>query len=143
MAARLNKDKLWDQGFAAFLKFKKREGHALVPRHHIEAGYRLGQWVTVQRYWHKTGQLLPDRKARLNATGFVWSRREWLWERAFAALQKFKQREGHCRVPTKTHVEDGINLGYWVSVQRREKNKMRRDHKRRLDKMGFTWRGVV
>jgi helicase associated protein len=132
--------KRWNAGFSALRKFKKREGHLLVPRHHIEAGFPLGQWVAVQRYWFRTGWLPANRKARLNSVGFIWSRREWLWERAFAALQKFKRREGHCRVPTKSHVDDGINLGYWVSVQRREKSKMRRDRKRRLDKIGFVWR---
>jgi hypothetical protein len=138
MARRFNSK--WDDGFAAFLKFKERKGHALVPRHHIEAGYRLGQWVAVQRYWHKTGQLTRGRKSRLIAAGFIWSRREWLWERAFAALQKFKRREGHCRVPIP-HIEDGITLGAWVSVQRRMKNEMRPDRKRRLDRVGFAWRG--
>jgi hypothetical protein len=139
MAKRLN-SKLWNNGFAALLKFKNREGHTLVPRRHIEAGYRLGQWVAVQRYWHKIDQLPRDCKSRLNAVGFIWSRREWLWERAFAALQKFKRREGHCLVPIP-HVEDGIALGNWVSVQRRMKNEMRPDRKRRLNRIGFAWRG--
>lgn len=131
--------KRWNAGLSALLAFKKRNGHFLVPRHHIEAGFRLGQWVAVQRYWLRTGCLSANRKAQLNAIGFVWSRTEWLWERAFAALQKFKRREGHCRVPA-LHVEDEINLGYWVSVQRRMKNKMRPDRKRRLDRIGFVWR---
>jgi hypothetical protein len=141
MAPPLNKDKLWDRGFAAFLKFKKREGHALVPRNHIEDGYRLGQWVTVQRYWYKTGELPAQRRARLNSVGFIWSRREWLCERAFAALQKFKRREGHCLVHAR-HIEDGIKLGYWINVQRirARRGEIRPDRKRRLNKLGFVWR---
>jgi hypothetical protein len=86
--------------------------------------------------------LNAKRKARLNAIGFVWSRRGWLWERGFAALQKFKDREGHCWVPA-LYVEDRINLGYWVTVQRRSKNKMSRERRRRLDKVGFVWRATL
>lgn len=129
----------WNDGLAALLSFKKREGHCRVPRFHIEAGYRLGQWVAVQRYHKQKLRLQPQRKARLEAEGFMWSRRDWLWERAFAALQKFRQREGHCLVPP-LHVEDGINLGYWTSVQRRMRKKMLAEPKERLDELGFVWR---
>ena len=132
----------WTEAFALLLAFKRREGHCRVPRHHIERGFRLGQWVAVQRYWHRIHCLVAERERRLNAVRFVWSRRDWLWERAFAALQELKKREGHCLVHA-LHVEDGINLGYWVSVQRRRKNRMSRERKRRLDKLGFVWWGRV
>ena len=128
----------WDEGFKALLSFKEREGHCRVPRLHIEAGYRLGQWVTVQRYYNRQLLLRPGRKARLDAEGFIWSRRDWLWERAFAAMHRFKQREGHCFVPA-LHIEDGIKLGYWTSVQRRMKKKMQLQRKERLDEVGFVW----
>ncbi len=39
------------------------------------------------------------------------------WEEGFAALEKFKAREGHCRVP-EGHVEGVFMLGNWVAVQR-------------------------
>ena len=132
----------WNEAFALLLAFKRREGHTRVPRFHIERGFRLGQWATVQRYFYRNHELLPEREKRLNAIGFVWSRRDWLWKRGFAALQKFKKREGHCLVHA-LHVEGDVNLGYWVTVQRRKKNKMSRARKRRLDELGFIWRGRV
>ena len=132
----------WTEAFALLLAFKRREGHCRVPRHHIERGFRLCQWVAVQRYWHRIHCLVAERERRLNAVRFVWSRRDWLWERAFMILEKFKKREGHCLVHT-LYVEDGINLGSWVTVQRREKSKMSRVRKRRLDKLGFIWVGMM
>ena len=132
----------WNEALALLLAFKRREGHCRVPRHHIERGFRLGQWVAIQRYWHRIHRLVAERESRLNAVKFVWSRRDWSWERAFTALKKFKKREGHCLVHA-LHVEDGINLGYWVSVQRRKKNRMSRVRKRHLDKLGFIWVGTV
>jgi Helicase associated domain len=126
----------WNKGFAALQKFKKREGHCLVPRYHIEGAYRLGQWVSVQRYTQDS--IGAKCKARLNKIGFVWSTRNLLWENGFAALERFKSREGHCFVPA-LHVERGLNLGYWVSVQRRNKDKMDKERKRRLNRIGFAW----
>jgi Helicase associated domain len=103
----------------------------------FEGKYKLGQWVAVQRYGEDI--LAPERKARLNELGFMWSRRDWLWEKEFAALKAFKAHTGHCYVPA-LHVEGDLKLGYWVSTQRRKKNIMSKEHKQRLNKIGFVWR---
>jgi Helicase associated domain len=60
------------------------------------------------------------------------------WERGFAALSKFRAREGHC-CPPRRHVEGNFKLGYWVSVQRYRKEFVPTEHKRRLDAIGFVW----
>ena len=66
----------WNEAFALLLAFKRREGHTRVPRFHIERGFPLGQWATVQRYFYRNHELLPEREKRLDAIGFVWSRRD-------------------------------------------------------------------
>jgi hypothetical protein len=82
----------WERGFAALSKFRAREGHCYPWRHHVEGGFKLGQWVSVQRY---RKHLVPvERKRRLNRIGFVWDWRDDLWEQHFAALLKFKRRMG-------------------------------------------------
>ena len=43
------RDHLWEQGFTALLKFKRREGHCLPSRHHVEGNFNLGPWVSTQR----------------------------------------------------------------------------------------------
>ena len=53
----------------------------------------------------------------LDEIGFVWDTLESAWEEGFAALTKFKAREGHCRVPAG-YVEGTFKLGQWVGVQR-------------------------
>ena len=133
---KLFSEQAWQRGFSALKKFKGYEGHCRVPRFHLEGKFKLGQWVAVQRYSKDT--LTPKRKARLNALGFMWSRRDWFWERGFAALKAFKTREGHCHVPA-LHIERDLKLGYWVSTQRRKKNTMSKEHKRRLNRIGFVW----
>jgi len=122
----------WERGFAALSKFRAREGHCCPERRHIEGGFKLGQWVSTQRYC----QDLPvERKRRLNAMGFVWDWRDQLWEQNFAALLKFKRREGHCCVPT--HYRNGdLKLGWWVATQRRNKKEMSVERRARLNKIG-------
>jgi hypothetical protein len=126
----------WEIGFAALSKFYAREGHCCPSRNHIEGNCNLGPWVSNQRYY-KRG-LSEDRKRRLDAMGFVWNWRDYLWEQGFTALLKFKQRERHCCVPA-LHCEGNLNLGYWVSTQRRKKNQMSAERRARLKRIAFVW----
>jgi Helicase associated domain len=125
----------WERGFAALRKFRAREGHCCPSRWHVEGDFELGQWVSVQRY---RKDLLPkERKRRLEAIGFIWDWRDYRWEQNFAALKRFKQRKGHCRVPI--HYKQGdLKLGWWVATQRRNRKEMS-DERRRLNKIGFVW----
>jgi hypothetical protein len=126
----------WEKGISALSKFKAREDHCQVPRHYVEGDYRLGQWVSVQRLGRDS--MSAERRKRLDAIGFVWDWREYLWENGIAALTKFKARKGHCRVPS-LHIERKFKLGQWVSVQRSRGNAMSVERRRRLDAFGFVW----
>ena len=126
----------WARGFAALAKFRAREGHCCPSRHHIEDNFKLGNWVSVQRYYKES--IPVERKRLLDAIGFVWDCRDQLWEQNFAALLKFKQREGHCCVPT-FHSEGDSKLGWWVATQRRNRNEMSAERRARLNKIRFVW----
>jgi superfamily II DNA or RNA helicase len=127
-------DEQWEQNFAALQKFRNREGHCLVVGRHKEGGLKLGIWVIAQRSIKDS--LTPDRLKRLNLLGFSWDPIAEQWEQAFAALKKFREREGHCRVETE-HKEDGLNLGHWVNAQRRKKDRLTPDRLRHLKSLGF------
>ena len=129
----------WENGFTALSRFKAREGHCRVPRYYIEGGYKLGQWVSVQRL--SKDAMSAERRNRLDEIKFVWDEREHFWEQGFTALTKFKTREGHCRV-LSFHVERGFKLGQWVTTQRRSKGKMPAKRKSKLNKIGFVWRAI-
>ena len=126
----------WEQNFAALQKFQKREGHCRVVGKHKENGFKLGSWVRNQRT--RKDRLTPDRLKRLNSVGFNWDPHAEQWEQNFAALQKFRKREGHCRVVAK-HQDDGLKLGSWVSVQRLNKDMLTPDRLKRLNSLGFNW----
>ena len=63
-------DAQWEERFRSLKRFHQREGHCRVPRHYREADYHLGEWVHVQRQGKDT--MLPERRQRLDALGFVW-----------------------------------------------------------------------
>jgi hypothetical protein len=131
---------LWERGFAALCRFRAREGHCCPSRHHLEGNVPLGAWVATQRYYKD--RVLPERKRRLNAIGFVWDWRDYVWEQNFAALLKFKRREGHCCVPI-LHNDGDLRLGYWSSTQRRNRKELSPERRARLDKIGFVWNAPV
>ena len=62
------------------------------------------------------------------------------WDRWFGLLQKFHAREGHCRVIYGSKVDE-TNLGTWVSVQRRLRNKnlLPKERINRLNTLNFSW----
>ena len=59
-------------------------------------------------------------------------------EKGFAALTKFKARNGHCLVPIN-HAEGAYRLGPWVRAQRANAKTMTVERKQQLTKIGFVW----
>lgn len=126
----------WEEAFKELEKFQMNYGHCHVPYKVKVGGMGLGTWVVLQR--QKRDKLSKDQIKRLDLLGFSWNTRIDQWDEAFAALQKFKIRTGHCRVP-RGHKEAGVTLASWVTTQRRIKNKLTLDRIKRLESVGFCW----
>ena len=111
----------WAQGFAALRKFRRRKGHCCPPQRHVEGKYNLGSWVIIQRY--SKDHLSVERKKRLDKIGFVWNWRDFVWERGFAALLKFKRREGRlsCTEATPRRTLQTWIMGFGAA-QKKERN---------------------
>jgi superfamily II DNA or RNA helicase len=129
-------DTAWEEGFSYLKAYQEREGHCRVPKEQKEHGFRLGQWVGVQRTDEKN--LSEERRQRLNELGFVWNTREADWEEGFSYLKAYKEREGRCRVSQK-HKENGYRLGQWVGVQRTDEKNLSEERRQRLNELGFVW----
>jgi superfamily II DNA or RNA helicase len=132
----------WEEGFRALKQYKENNGDCLVPGpHKTENGYRLGQWVSVQRAY--VGKLSDDRRERLDELGFVWDLLTEQWEEGFRALKQYKENYGDCLVPKAYTSQNGYRLGIWVGNQRRRKFALSKDCLSRLNKLDFVWDTLI
>ena len=118
------------------IKVQSTGGHCLVPNRHKEENFNLGRWVGNQRSNKST--MHPERIQKLDELGFIWDVLAEAWETGFSKLMAFKEREGHCKVPS-IHKEDGFNLGQWVSTQKNNRTKkgMPAERLQRLREIGL------
>jgi Helicase associated domain len=72
----------WAEGLRYLTIYKEREGHCRVPFSHMEDGFRLGQWVRVQR--RNADSLSAPRRQQLDELGFVWDPLQTNWGEASA-----------------------------------------------------------
>ena len=138
-----NQDSTWQDWFVLLRKFVEREGHAVVPARHCEAGRALGSWVSSQR--RRRVSMSAERRHLLELLpGWSW-RASMTWDDWVELLEAFVAREGHARV-AYLHEERGRGLGIWVNSQRRLHKLDRLDATRaqRLEAVtGWVWRMVA
>lgn len=107
------------------IKERKGAGKPFNPRRLISKVKVIGPRISFDRLIRSISLEISDR------IGSSWD--EW-----YGRLKVYKDREGHCRVP-KDYEENGIRLGYWVTNQRAQKDKISDERRRRLDEIGFDW----
>jgi superfamily II DNA or RNA helicase len=132
----------WEEGFRRLLDYVERHGDARVPASYTINGYRLGQWVGVQRTRRAKGTLEADHQHRLqDLPGWTWQPRTDKWEEGFQRLLDYVEHNRHARVPRSCTV-DGFRLGAWINSQRnnRSNGTLESDRERRLQQLpGWTW----
>jgi superfamily II DNA or RNA helicase len=129
---------LWEEGFQHLTDYVEENGTALVPAEYVFRGFRLGQWVTVQRSsWRR---LSDDRRQRLAALpGWAVSVREAWWEEGYTQLLRYADESGHASPPQKYVTEGGFTLGSWVATQRQSnaKGQLSDERRKRLASLPF------
>lgn len=140
----------WEEAFTQLKLYSERYGHCRVPfPYNTDDGVPLGRWVYTQRkatnvtarYYRDA--ISDDRRKRLEALpGWSWALHDENWEGAFAKLQDFVGREGHCKVRHSYKTEDGMALGSWLGRQRAafRKGELDLDRRQRLEALpGWVW----
>jgi superfamily II DNA or RNA helicase/DNA invertase Pin-like site-specific DNA recombinase len=125
-------DATWNESYQELAKFYRDNGHTNLPQNHTNQ--RLLRWAHVQR---QEIYLTPERKARLDELGFVWSRTESKWDELFAQLMAYKEKHGDVNI---LHSADK-DLRRWVAAQRRKKRQglLGVDRIEKLEQIGFIW----
>lgn len=108
----------WDHGYEHLVEYVNSIGGADVPSSYKSSdGYRLGQWVGIQRAAYAKGTLPKERERLLIAlSGWSWNSKADRWDFYYSLLAKYVRDNG-ARVPRDCEV-DGYKLGDWVSAQR-------------------------
>jgi hypothetical protein len=116
-------DKKWNMNYEKLVKFKRTNGHCMVPRRY-EQDKSLGEWVSKQRKVHNNNTIRLDRKRILDQIGFAWKADaahqfkpdDKLWLQQHEKLVEYKRINGNCKVPRR--YEQDKSLGEWVTKQR-------------------------
>eukprot|EP00438_Fugacium_kawagutii_P002181 Skav228815 [mRNA] locus=scaffold359:323640:330797:+ [translate_table: standard] len=133
---------VWKIHIRQLAAYLTKHGDCLVPQNYTCAdGFRLGAWVSVQRFARAKGKLAEDRITELEKLGFVWDVDEFAWDSAMGRLKEYKAEYSDAMVPRAYTCADGFRLGFWVSAQRkaRAKGKLGTERITELDKLGFAW----
>ena len=84
------REEAWQSAFEALRSWVAEFGHASVPKDYInEDGFRLGQWLGVQRAWLSSGRLKENRRSQLDSLmpGWPTAKPKWANDKALDALR--------------------------------------------------------
>lgn len=146
---------MWETTLQRLLAFEVENGHMRVPIIYAQ-DEALAKWCCSQRRANNEGILPESRLKRLKEVGFPFSfdplerhkaesNCRSVWRQQFVQLDKFREKHGHCQVPTcgstSNRTLDG-RLRKWVVLQRQkqENGDMEEHYKRLLDEVGFVWK---
>jgi superfamily II DNA or RNA helicase len=122
----------WELGFANLKNYITDQGHSDVPQKYItEKGFKLGQWVTIQR--SKRDQMQVERRIRLsNLDLWNWDPKNENWEKGYQCLLEYSNSTGNCYVPINFVTDDGFKLGRWTNNQKNRFSKSEPERQKKL-----------
>ena len=128
----------WDIWYGKLINYKEKHGHCNVPNRWPE-NKQLGSWVGTQRKAYQDKKLSEGHKKRLEEIGFIWDAIEADWEEMFTALKEYKERFGHCNIPSIW--AENKQLAEWIKAQRKNYRRatLSDDKIKRLEDIGFVW----
>jgi hypothetical protein len=132
----------WNKCFMELVEYKEKNGDCNIP---TKKNRSLGTWIYAQRTLFRSKELKEDRYEKLVGIGFVFENAKVAsdhekWNRHFMELVKYKQKNGHCNIPTTNG-----SLGTWVAHQRKlfRSKKLKEDRHEKLVEIGLTFEDVT
>lgn len=118
-------DSAWMQGYAHARDFYEATGGWDMPSDYkSEDGFALGKWVSRQQYAYqnpgKSNCLMTEQRiALLRQIHFPLEKAD-PWEYRYQLVQEYAAVHGNLQVPANYKTADGLWLGKWLYLQRRE-----------------------
>ena len=131
-------DALWERRCSELEAYVRAHGSDVIRKSDAAHAQLLG-WLREQRRRAKAGTLNPERRARLTPLMRLVVDRQKLdevWRKRFEELRAFRERSGHCRVPSSDKP-----FARWVHAQRDRKKRgvLLPERVERLESLGFEW----
>ena len=136
-------DTKWNSNFELLKEYSKNNGTSLVPStFKSKDGLGLGMWVSKQR--RDKSKLSNSQIDLLEALpNWTWNFAEAKWGIGFDYLQKYVNETGSAKVVQTFCNSDGFALGTWVVSQRKAKDSLTDEKRKKLESLkGWTW-GVL
>ena len=141
----------WEDYYELAKAYYEHHGNLLIPREFKTSdGYttdengavNLGHWISDQRNYYDN--ISFDRKQKLQQIGFVLNVFNARWETMYKLAKIYYDHYKNLNVPQifKTingyeYDENGVNLGNWISVQRRNYEKLSGEKQLLLEQISF------
>jgi len=129
----------WNVGFEYLQAYVEEHGDALVPTtYKTPDGYGLGSWVSNKR--STKDQISKERLEQLDTLGFVWDVLSYQWNVGFGYLRAYIDEHGDSLVPKRYKTLDGYMLGGWIQRQKKSKDSLSKERRRKLEALGVVLR---
>ncbi len=131
----------WRVTYSYAVLFYEQNHHLDVPRDYVIDGVHLGYWIIQQRAKYKKGTLKPEYIDLLNKIGMIWQKRQRDdWEYCYKLACDYYQKNHNLLIPY-TYTICGINLGFWISNQRRfyKNGVLTKERIAKLEAIGMVW----
>ncbi|MGW2111064.1 helicase associated domain-containing protein [Streptomyces sp. NPDC001948] len=137
LAARLSQ---WGTSLGYARRYAAEHGHLVPDMSEQVAGFPIGRWLRNLRVRADGGEVPADRSAQLARIDPNWNP-PWRtsWQRAYYQALAFREEHGHLDVPASYRSPDGTELGYWLKMQRTERDKLAPQQVTLLEKAGIEW----
>ena len=124
------KGDLWMKNYEALKEYYKEFGTSQIHRSLVYKNLKLGNWVSAQRIAFnrdessKKLKLSKERIDLLEQTfhDWTWNIQKDLWMKNFKALKEYYKEFGTSHIGVNEKYKD-LNLGKWITTQRKEFNK--------------------
>ena len=120
---RPSQESAWKASYHKLVQFRNKFGHCSVPYSYPDRN--LVTWTKRQRIQYKklmngdsNSTMTQSRLEKLESVGFVWRAHGANWLDKLKELKDFKQRTGHCNVPSLYHENQALST--WIKSQRRQ-----------------------
>jgi len=133
----------WSKNMIELCRYVFDNGDCLVPQKNEVIGGWVNNVRTGVAQSEGNGRLISQRRSDLDALGFVWNKREHVWNVRISQLEGFKAIFGHCNVPQQYDLIPG--LGQWVNgIRVAYKDRTRtwdlsEERIKQLEDLGFKW----